>query len=508
MSSVPTAAVGEPGRSGTVGQRPKDSEPHAGVVLDAENDIAKSELLERITVGVPGRQRFQKIFVRKSGSGAGGKTTIPYKAADDAPAEDRTLSIIPTTEEIESRAETLEFLVVGLVLAANPLQYSTKASGPSRNKQRDADRTARGVLPAQSNVLRAIVPTTDLVVHGSIKYYVACHQLHGLCNLRVISSDAIFYFQEIWDSIPEDVPVKDRRRQLGAACKLHAARDKKAPERALISLPTGSEPTASNVISIDRTSNAANVVMMQYCIYAMTKDPSAIVALQKTLEDILPDLLSRPTDEGILGFYSFDEVLKKEDAIKATSTVMAIYPTMPKLDPQLVLELHAALRRTGLGGKLPYKSFIAFLRWSHDRAAAGWDPQRLDAVVEAIIHDIEIADEVQEITTDRTVSKLTNGPSDLTPLLSGVRVALNEIVEYFRAQSKALREQHGGLAKHASIEELMIKIGNCVDKTALKALEEQVFAIHAEQLATANSNGAKYIQRCIDLIDQALAIAA
>jgi hypothetical protein len=126
--------------------------------------------------------------------------------------------------------------------------------------------------------------------------------------------------------------------------------------------------------------------------------------------------------------------------------------------------------------------------------------------VKAIIHDIGIANEVQEITTTRTVSKLANGTTDLTPLLSGLRVALNEIVEFFKAQATALREQHGGINKHASINDLMIKIGNCVDKTALKALEEQMFAIHAEQLATANSNGVGYIQNCISLIDQALAL--
>jgi hypothetical protein len=180
---------------------------------------------------------------------------------------------------------------------------------------------------------------------------------------------------------------------------------------------------------------------------------------------------------------------------------------MPKITPQLVLELHAALCRTGLGGKLPYKSFVAFLRWGHDRATAGWAPKRMNDVVKAIVHDIEIANEIQEIATTRTVSKLANETADLTPLLSGLRVALNEIVEYFKAQATALREQHGGVDKHGSIEDLMIKIGNCVDKTALKALEEQVFAIHAEQLATANSNGVKYIEECIGLIDQALALA-
>jgi hypothetical protein len=322
MSSISTEAAGGPGRSDTTGQRPNDDVPHVDVVTDAELDIAKTELLERITVGVPGRQRFQKIFVRKSGSGAGGKTTMTYKPEDDAPAADRTLSILPTTEEIESRAETLEFLVVGLVLAANPLQYSTKASGSSRNKQRDADRAARGILPAQSNILRAIVPTTDFIGTGSIKYYVACHQLHGLCNLRVISSDAIFYFQEIWDGIPDDLPAKERRRQLGAACKMHAARDKKPPQRALIPISAESDSTPSNSISITPAVNAANLLLMQYSMYKISKQPSAIIALQRTLENILPDLLSRPTDDGILGFYDFGNILEEEDAIKAITAVM------------------------------------------------------------------------------------------------------------------------------------------------------------------------------------------
>ncbi len=177
---------------------------------------------------------------------------------------------------------------------------------------------------------------------------------------------------------------------------------------------------------------------------------------------------------------------------------------MPPLNPELVMQLHAALRRTDLGGSLPYQSFAAFLRWGHDRASAGWDPDMLDTVVRGTIHDIKITREIQEITSNRTVSKISDGPTDLTPLLSGLRVALIEIAEYFKAQATALREQHGGVTKHASIEDLMTKIGNCVDVTALKCLEEQVFAIHAEQLATANGNGVGYILECINLIDEAL----
>jgi hypothetical protein len=128
------------------GQHPDEDVLHANIVTHPENDIATSELLDKIIVGVQGRQWLQKIFIRKSGGG--GKTITQYNPEVDAPAADRTVSILPTKEEIESRAETLEFLVVGLVLAVNIQRYSTKASGTSRNKKRDAERTARGVLLA------------------------------------------------------------------------------------------------------------------------------------------------------------------------------------------------------------------------------------------------------------------------------------------------------------------------------------------------------------------------
>lgn len=171
---------------------------------------------------------------------------------------------------------------------------------------------------------------------------------------------------------------------------------------------------------------------------------------------------------------------------------------------ELVLQLHAALRRTGLGGKLPYQSFVPFLLWGHDRAVAGWAPNNMDDVVRGILHDIDISNKIRDICESSTPSKVAEGEADLREFLSGLRVALTEIVKFFRDQTLALREQHGGITNHASIDDLMIKIGNCVDKTALKSLEEQVFAIHAEQLATANSNGVGYIEACISMIDEAL----
>jgi hypothetical protein len=323
MSNVSTDAdaMRELERPNSTGQRPNEDVPHVDIVTEPENDIAKSEVLEKITVGVAGRQRFQKIFVRQSGSSSGGQTTTTYEPKVDAPRPGRILSVLPTIEEIESRAGTLQFLVVGIVLAEDPKKYSTKASGSSRNRQRETERAARGVLSAERNILRAVVPITQFIGTGSIKYYVACHHLHGLCNLRVISSDAIFYFSEIWDGVREDANTKERRRQLGAACKMHAARDKKPPQRALVQV-SESDSTPSNAISITPTVNAANRLLMQYSMYSMSKQPSAIAALKQTLENILPDLLNRPTDDSILGFYDFDTTLDEADAVKAITAVM------------------------------------------------------------------------------------------------------------------------------------------------------------------------------------------
>lgn len=68
-----------------------------------------------------------------------------------------------------------------------------------------------------------------------------------------------------------------------------------------------------------------------------------------------------------------------------------------------------------------------------------------------------------------------------------------------------LREQHGGIQDHSSLEDLMTKIGNCVDKTALMALREQFFATHAKQLTTSNCHGAGFIRELVDAIDSFVA---
>jgi hypothetical protein len=84
---------------------------------------------------------------------------------------------------------------------------------------------------------------------------------------------------------------------------------------------------------------------------------------------------------------------------------------------------------------------------------------------------------------------------------------LVEIQDVLNAQAAELREQHGGIQSHRSLTELVAKTGNAVDKATVMALEEQVFALHAEQLATGDCRGAQYVGKLVSVSNAALGSA-
>lgn len=55
--------------------------------------------------------------------------------------------------------------------------------------------------------------------------------------------------------------VKERRRQLNVACKRHAARDKRPPQRATV-LISATTDLSSNALSITPIVNAANQLIL------------------------------------------------------------------------------------------------------------------------------------------------------------------------------------------------------------------------------------------------------
>jgi hypothetical protein len=173
---------------------------------------------------------------------------------------------------------------------------------------------------------------------------------------------------------------------------------------------------------------------------------------------------------------------------------------MCPLDARLIIDAHAAIRQADIGADLPYQELGRFLILLHDHAAPGWSVSMLVDVVSNIIHDIKVASRLN-IVEIPTVTEEADVDSDTVPFLVAHRQFLCDIMAFFTSLATQLREQHGGIQKHSSLDDLMTKISNCVDKTALMVLEQQVFAIHAEQAAAGIHRGITFIKTAIDGID-------
>ncbi|KAK0125599.1 hypothetical protein ONS96_009434 [Cadophora gregata f. sp. sojae] len=498
-TSPPIAAPsGEPE---SVGQRQtEDQDGPLRVIVDGSNDIAKNISLDMIVVGITGRPICSKIYVRL-GSSKAGKSSKSYDPKLDLATTE--IPFIPTSAELEGRPQTKEFLVVGLVLAEDPKKYSTVGSRRPKDKERDQGRKLRGALPAEKNILRALVQTTESIESRGIKYYVACHQMHELCDLRVITVDSIFFLQEIWDEVGEVAQAKDRKTKLGEACRLLAAKDKTPAKRAITSI-TKDGQTTSNELQVSRKKNAANIINMQFSLWSLTKTPDSYKALQSTVESIMPDLNMKPTDRGVVAFYDFEADMNEKEAQDAVDSMKLSYPHLTMFDKDQVMDLQRALRRTKTGGLLQYQDFARFLDLCRVRALPGMTNDGLDALVTEVLRDLKI---INRVDTCRTASEVFHEEKSMIQFISGLKESLEGIASLLEGQATALREQHGGIDTHISITDIMNKVGNVIDQTALKSLMEQVFAIHGEQMAMSNSVGAKALRECIGLLDQALSIS-
>lgn len=341
--------------SGSVSNSPDPQQ----MIREPDKDIAVNEHLEKITVGVMGRVQSQKIYVSTPN---GKRSILKYDPSIDAP--DQEMSILPTREEIEGRPETSEYLIVGFVLAKDPYEFSTRGLRKSRDRARDEARIARGVHPPQANILRAVVPVTEHINPANVKYYVTCRPEQGLCQMRVTTSDAIFFFSEIWAGISDGTPIKRRRTLLGAACRKAAAKVQGPPEEPAV--------TPAETLTLSNLPSTT----------PQTETPEDIRAGSIADERVV---------DGKEAFYSFDIELTYRDAEAIIEQLEEMHPNICTLDEHLIVETHAVMRKEGLGSELPYESFALFLKWMHDRASTRWGHERLAQVVQQILRDIEDA---------------------------------------------------------------------------------------------------------------------
>ena len=304
---MPTAILdGNKSRTSDADGRMQNDSVEA-LVQDPSQDIAKSQSLEQMVVGVPGRREFQKIYMRDNTS------TLKYNPSIDAPPIDHPLSVTPSKEEVDGGPKLTPYLVVGLVLADEPSKYTTKGTGRSRNKELEEIRKKRGVLPQEARVLRAVIRQSEFIQQTSPKYYVAVHPESGLSTTRLITADTILFFSEFWVDVQGD--ARTRRLQLGAACKRHAAVNQNPLTRETAEIRENAM-SSDNELNVSMRNYPALLLMLQFSIHQLTKSPESVDALLKTFEDVLPDMLKPTSNKSSNKFFDFDKQFDTNQAEK------------------------------------------------------------------------------------------------------------------------------------------------------------------------------------------------
>lgn len=195
-----------------------DDAEQSAIVKDPYNDIATNSQLDMMRVGFAGRIKYQRIYVSLNKNGK--KPIDNYDEQQNMPTAS-THSITPTVEEEQGRANTAQFLVVGLVNA----RHEEPPSAGGSDSQGTA-RVARGsgkITERPNKVLRAVIEVSD-AVESQTKYFVAINSTDGLCELRRISQDAVFFFDEFWKDVATSGDRRTRRNALNKTCKAAAAR--------------------------------------------------------------------------------------------------------------------------------------------------------------------------------------------------------------------------------------------------------------------------------------------
>ncbi|CAG8955741.1 hypothetical protein HYFRA_00011007 [Hymenoscyphus fraxineus] len=472
---------------------PGQSPEYGGMVLDGSSDIATNVYGDTIVVGVTGRLKGSSIFIR---TGQKGNTTIRYNALTDAPTQ--PISLIPTTEEREGRSGTSAYLVVGVILAKEPLKFDTTRTGlPGQG--RDNSKKEREHLAMTPDILRAVVPLTDHITNAADKYYVACNQTQQLCELRLTVQNAIFYFDELWANCPsiDVLDVKKRGPAIDLAVRQMAARDKTPPKRAMVNVGNRGD----NNLRVSANANEANEILFDYAIFAKSGSDADLKVLVETLKRIEPTLSQKPSSAAVSKFYQPNS-LTNEEAVEISDIAKNLLGAQcpAGLSPELVLCVHQSLLRTKLRGDLAYSNFLPFLKACSIEIHPRNQEDFIDSNVKVILEIMKIVSDTTPLASPPTLSSMNK--DDMTLLLSAIRKAVIEARKYMIRSAEAMRSQHGGIADHTNLEELMTKIGKTVDVTTRKVLTEQVFAIHAEQWANVHIGTAKYLDKIIERLDR------
>lgn len=107
----------------------------------------------------------------------------------------------------------------------------------------------------------------------------------------------------------------------------------------------------------------------------------------------------------------------------------------------------------------------------------------------------------------KTGSKVTVEPlgeRNFRLMISAAKGVLDKLIVFDKDYRQQMAHQHGGVLKHASMNDLMTKTANAIDVEAQKVNFEQIANIHAVQVASGSCQIAEKLSELSKLLGKAL----
>lgn len=194
-------------------------------------------------------------------------------------------------------------------------------------------------------------------------------------------------------------------------------------------------------------------------------------------------------------------------------------------DVMLIKMIHAQLCKPGrkstddqpLGNRLTISGFGFFMELMH-KEMRGQDNNGAGEYSAPTV-DFEINEALDNTEIYMHHSRGSWTPSDFVPhdggkvnvedlfqVLTSMRDVLRKVIRFSEASMEDVAKQHGGMLKSTSLKDLMIKVGDSVDRSSLQVQFEQVCALHAAAYAQNKVNSAKTLRDLVMYVERVLLI--
>ncbi|CAJ2504584.1 Uu.00g119780.m01.CDS01 [Anthostomella pinea] len=350
--------------------------------------------------------------------------------------------------------------------------------------------------------MRVFIPVTDFKA-SQARLYVGYKSTAGHLYPRIVKNVCVFFYPEFWQDVDdhESLPFTTRRTQICNVCKYHAAINKGNSPRTGAPITEDQMQRIANrhPLAVPKADTLSTLLSMEFDLLDRTNNQDYLNGILDLLQKGDPDAVygANPATGALYSFMNFDEPTTRETCVELAGQLKATSAKYPNLDPDLVQFIHGRLctddsgvadmetaDKPKLGHRLAQHCVAFFLRLLH-RNIPTWPEAAPDFIEREVYIALAAAEEYGlQIEAPCVMSGNADDKAKVINCLRLVRRCCQSLDDYGKKCLQAVAEHHGGLLKHASIEDIMNKFGNCVDIASAQQLMKQLGALHAALFAS------------------------